>query len=422
MPAAPRPPGAPGPAHAAARPRARRAAGLGVAALLAALVYAVGRDREGPPPGPRAPEGHANEAAEPGPPPATPEPARGSLAAALGEEQIALDAGVIIEAVEQERPWACAGASLKLFARVGGEREPGALTRWLWQGPSGVELEPGPTLSWRAPQAPGRYRLRVQVCNDLGGRRVGILAEREHAIEVRACGAADEAGGPLRVRVARLPGGAFRFEASHEGGEPPLDYTWDFDDGSPRTEAGPSVEHAFETAGLGPHEVRAFAVRVAARPASGGPPLEATAFAVVRGRPAPRDAPPVELDVARWRPTPEGGFRSPLALRAPPGTAITWERLERVTQSWDDRTRSVTLALDEALRIDERFEGGGFRGEAIVSERDSGPEVKQVHDFLYGRDARGAEVVVSWTPFKREAPPGGGGGGPSAPAGEGAVD
>lgn len=389
------------------KPR-RLALALGVASLLAALAFTLGRDREGrarPSPAPRSPESPAEGAAE-GSPRRANEPAPASLAATLGEEQIALDSGVIVEAIEQERPWACTGAALKLFARAGGDREPGMITRWLFQGASGVELEPGATLSWRAPKAPGRYRVRVQICKDLGGRRVGILAEREHEIEVRACSPADEASGPLRLRVARVSGGVFRFEASYEGGEPPLDYEWDFDDGSTTSTPEPRAEHTFETTGLGPNDVRAFAVRIKARPASGGEPLEATAFAVVRGRPRPHDAPPVELDVARWRPALEGGFQSALTLRVPAGTVITWSRLERVVQGWDDRTRSVSLPLEEAFRIDERLEGGGLRGEVFVSERDSGPEVKQVHDFLYGRDAAGAEIVVSWTPFKREAPPG----------------
>jgi hypothetical protein len=336
-------------------------------------------------------------------------PAGGASASAplAGEEQVAIASGVVVEAIEQSRPWACAGVSLRLFGRVGGDREPGAIARWIWPGASGVELQPGETLLWRAPSAPGRYPVRFQVVKDLGGRRVGVLAERAHEIEVRACGAPDDAEGPLRLRAERLPGGAFRFEAAYEGGEPPGEYLWYFDDDSPPAKTlEPRAEHAFATAGLGPNETRAFAARVVARSA-GGPPLEATAFAVVRGKPAARDVPDVELDVGRFRPAPDGGFQSTIALRVPAGSDVTWQRLERVVRGWGDDVRTVTLPWAEAVHIDERLERGGFRGEVRVGGDDAGPGVKQVHDTLYGRDAAGREIVASWTPFKRAAAPDG---------------
>ncbi|HEU4538038.1 MAG TPA: PKD domain-containing protein, partial [Polyangiaceae bacterium] len=271
----------------------RLAAALGFALALAALALALWPQRPARRPG--APATAPAEATAP--PEAAPEPRRlpagNALAAALGEEQVALASGVVVEAVEQDAPWACAGEPLGLFARVGGDAEPGAITRWLWPGEAGVELSPGATLSWRAPRAPGRYPVRVQVCKDLGGRQVGVLAERVHEIDVRSCDAASR--GALRLLVTRLAVGAFAFEATRAEGEAPAHYLWDFDDGSPPLEAGPRVEHVFAAPGLGPHDVRAFAVRASGH-LPGAEPLEATAFAVVRGRPAPRDAPPVELD------------------------------------------------------------------------------------------------------------------------------
>ncbi len=377
------------------------AAGATLGALLA--LRSLARERPDARRRPSAPPEAPGEGPGPQPAAARREPAPGAPASAPGEATIALASGVSVEAIEQDRPFACAGEPLKLAARVGGDAEPGALGRWLWRGDAGVELEPGVALSWQAPRTPGRYALRFQVCKDLGGRRVGVLAERDHEIEVRACDAAD-AGGPLRLRVTRLPGGAFAFEATLEGAEAPDEYTWDFDDGTALTTPGPRAEHAFAAPAPGPNDVRAYAVRVRTRPAA-GPPLEATAFAVLRGHPPPRDAPPVTLDVARFRPSPAGGFESPLILLVPPGADITWGHLERVVQHWDDTTRSASLSLDEAVGVDERLERGGFRGAVRVGAADAGPEVKQVHDFLYGRDGAGREVLVSWTPFKREAPP-----------------
>jgi hypothetical protein len=33
------------------------------------------------------------------------------------------------------------------------------------------------------------------------------------------------------------------------------------------------------------------------------------------------------------------------------------------------------------------------------------PGTKQILDFLYGYDSTGQEVVVSWSPYKSDAPP-----------------
>jgi hypothetical protein len=39
-----------------------------------------------------------------------------------------------------------------------------------------------------------------------------------------------------------------------------------------------------------------------------------------------------------------------------------------------------------------------------VDAAEAPPEVKQIIDQLYGHDASGGEVVIAWTPFKRETP------------------
>ncbi|HEU4536695.1 MAG TPA: hypothetical protein VFS00_21365, partial [Polyangiaceae bacterium] len=92
--------------------------------------------------------------------------------------------------------------------------------------------------------------------------------------------------------------------------------------------------------------------------------------------------------------------------RVPSGTSIRWERLERVVQFRDDRTRTAALSFAEAIRVEERLERGGFRGDVVVSEADAGDDVKQIHDTLRGRDEAGNAVAVSWTPFKRRPPEG----------------
>ena len=122
------------------------------------------------------------------------------------------------------------------------------------------------------------------------------------------------------------------------------------------------------------------------------------------GKPAARDAPDVELDVGRFRPAPEGGFQSTIALRVPAGSDVTWQRLERVVRGWGDETRTVTLPWAEAVRVDERLERGGFRGEVRVGGDDAGSGVKQVHDTLYGRDASGPSSLRVLTASRAQKP------------------
>jgi hypothetical protein len=85
-------------------------------------------------------------------------------------------------------------------------------------------------------------------------------------------------------------------------------------------------------------------------------------------------------------------------------TDITWDRLERVTVSWDGGVESSTRKWSEVIRVEEGLERGGFRGSVLVSPSEAPPGTKQILDFLYGYDASGQEVVVSWCPFKSEPP------------------
>jgi hypothetical protein len=56
----------------------------------------------------------------------------------------------------------------------------------------------------------------------------------------------------------------------------------------------------------------------------------------------------------------------------------------------------------EVLQVEEELGNGGSRGYVTVRASEAPSELKQILDFLYGHDAAGQEVVVSWSPFKRE--------------------
>jgi hypothetical protein len=92
-------------------------------------------------------------------------------------------------------------------------------------------------------------------------------------------------------------------------------------------------------------------------------------------------------------------------VQSPGEGHITWERLERVIVRWDGEVDITTRPWNEMVRQEEDLGSGGFRGHVTVSPAEVPAEVKQVLDFLYGRDAAGKEVMVSWSPFKREASP-----------------
>ncbi len=329
------------------------------------------------------------------------------LSAALHEERVSLTSSMVVEGIDTDRPWVCASEAIQLSARLGGEPESGAVYRWVWSvAGGGAELHPGSTLQWRAPSAAGAYRVRFQACKDLGGRRVGVLAEREVEIDVRSCGEGQgQRHEPLRLGVTQRGQGTFAFQALYQGGERVTAYAWDFGDGSTETTAEPTVEHTYSLQGLGAQDIKSFSVRLQARLGRGGP-LEATAFALVRGQPPSDVPPPVELRISRWRPNPEGGgWRSDVVVRAPEKTDITWERFERVLVHWDGEADFTTPDWREVIRVEEVLEHGGFRGYVTVSPAESSVDIKQILDSLYGHDATGKEVVVSWSPFKREPPP-----------------
>ncbi len=341
--------------------------------------------------------------------PVSPPPGEDVLSKALNEERVTLASSVVVERIEQDRAWVCAGEPLGLSAHVGGPREPGMVSRWVWPtAEGGAELHPGPMLQWKAPEAAGRYRVRFQVCKDLGGRRVGVLAEREVELDVRQCGTGQrQEAEPLRIEVVQRRSNTFAFQALYQGQESLARYTWDFGDGSRTTTAEPQAEHTYETQGLGAQDVRSFTVRLVAHRGQ-GEPLQATTFALTRGQPPSDEPPPVQLQVSRWRPRPEGGWRSDVVVQSPEADDITWERLERVIVRWDSQVDITTRPWSEVVRVEEDLGSGGFRGHVTVSPAEVPEEVKQVLDFLYGRDATGKEVMVSWSPFKREpslAPP-----------------
>ncbi len=384
--------------------------------LLAVALWPMGEGEAPPqPPSPRGVIVPTVVAPVPPPPPApqerpSPPPVPASavsdtevLAAALHEEMVPLASSVAIEAIERDRRWVCAGEPLNLVARTGG-LEPGAVFRWIWltiEGNAG--LHPGPSLRWVAPERAGTYSLRFQVCRDLGGRQVGVLAERSVEIEVRPCAPGErQEYEPLRLSVTQLGRGAFLFQAAYQGRARVETYAWDLGDGTTTTTLEPRLEHTYAVQKLGPQETRSFAVKLEARLAQGAP-LVAKAFVATRGQPPPDEPPPVEVEVSRWSPQPDGGYRSELLVRSSTGD-ISWDRLERVTRLWDGGVEIDTWKWSEVIRVEQALEGGGFRGYALVSPAEVHPGIKQIHDFLYGYDANGQEVVVSWSPFKREPP------------------
>ncbi|EPX57179.1 hypothetical protein D187_006933 [Cystobacter fuscus DSM 2262] len=392
---------------------------MGAAALLLALLVPAWLRPGGPrptvlsepaergAPATKAPPARPLAAPPPAPHSAPPASTPGdALATALGEERVSLASSVRIEGIELEREWVCAGEVMGLSARLEGVPEPGAVSRWVWPiTGGGAELHPGPTLQWRAPPVAGRYPVRFQVCTDLGGRRVGVLAEREITLEVRPCAQGEgQRHEPLRIGLTQRGQGRFTFQALYQGGERVSAYVWSFGDGSSATTAEPGIEHTYALAELGPEQTRSFTVRLQAR-LERGPPLEATVFALTRGQPA-SEPPPVALQVSRWRPNTEAdeadGWRSDVVVRAPEGTDVTWERLERVFLRWEGEPDIDTRPWRERVHVEEELGHGGWRGYVTVSAAEAAPEIKQILDSLHGRDATGQEVVVSWSPFKRE--------------------
>jgi hypothetical protein len=335
-----------------------------------------------------------------------------ALSEDLHEERVTLASGVVVEEVDTDRPWVCAGEPIHLSARVGGEQKAGAVYRWIWRGAEGgAELHPGAAIAWTAPKTPGSYGVHFQVCQDLGGRRVGVLAERTVAIDVRPCGAVEsQEAEPLRIGVVQRGQGSFTFQALYQGRETVSEYAWDFGDGASLNTSEPAAEHIYPLQDLGPEKVKSFQVRLRARWA-GGKTHEATAFALVRGQPVSKgeELPPVTLEISRWHPRPEGGWQSALSVRgqgeAGTGADIQWDRVERILLHDDGRTETRAHSLDEVITFDERLAHGGFRGQVLVSAAEATPDVRQIIDVLHGHDKAGKEVTVSWTPYKRDPSP-----------------
>ncbi|HWN66983.1 MAG TPA: hypothetical protein VNM90_05050 [Haliangium sp.] len=362
------------------------------------------------PPGSGPPRPTRPSGPPPGPMPGLPAGAA-DLHASLGEEAVPVASDVVIEAIDADRASVCAGESpgtgggVDLAARVSG-LEPGAVQRWIWRRDDGaVELQPGGAIAWSAPSTPGWYRVHFQVCTDLGGRRIGVLAERSIDVEVRAC-APGEASAALRIAVSQRGHGAFAFSAvvaDQAAGEAPVTgYRWDFGDGAQAETTAPNVEHAYSVASLGARDEARFPVRLTARRA-GAAPLVASASVLVRGFPDPRTEGPVALEIGRWRLDPATkGWQSPIAVR-PREQPITWDRLERITKYADDRVDMATLDWRDVIAVDESLPHGGFRGRVLVPAEQAPADVKQIIDVLYGHTSDGTEVTVSWTPFKRPA-------------------
>lgn len=338
-------------------------------------------------------------------PPSLPAVGTGALHEALREDAVRLDSGAMVEAIDMDRPWVCAGEPVRLAARVGGA-EPGAVVRWVWMTSTGrAELHPGPAVRWTAPASAGRYTVHFQVCKDLGGRRVGVLAEREVDVEVRDCADSERRDHePLGIDVIQRRHGVFAFRAVYRGDAPVQEYAWDLGDGTTANTAEPSLEHAYPSRELGPHDVDSYAVTLAARLA-GGDHLEARTMVLIRGRPPAHDPPRFDVEVSRWQRDGDGAdWHSTVIVRNPDDIDITWERIERVTSYFDDRVDIETHEWRDVITVEEHLGHGGFRGQVQVSASEVPPQVKQIIDSLYGHDAAGEEVVVSWTPFKRRAP------------------
>ncbi|RKH09029.1 PKD domain-containing protein [Corallococcus sp. CA053C] len=323
-----------------------------------------------------------------------------ALSAALNEERVEVSSSARIEGIDADRPWVCTGELLTLSARTGGEAEPGMVSRWVWPGSeTGAELQPGARLPWRAPATAGRYFVRFQLCKDLGGRRVGVLAEQVVSIDVRTCGPDEGQAHALRVEVSQRGNEAFSFRAVSP--KPATTYRWDFGDGSSTVTTEPGATHAYAAQAPGEPDVRSFTVSLSARGAEGEQTV--TTFVQVRAQP-PSDAPPgaiLKVERVTGRAASEG-WRSQVQVDVPEGSDVTWERVERLTVTWDDQVDVRTSGWREVITVEQDLGRGGFRGHVTVLPSDVRPDVKQVIDFLHGRDAKGQEVSLSWASYKAE--------------------
>ena len=213
----------------------------------------------------------------------------------------------------------------------------------------------------------GRYRVRFQVCKDLGGRRVGVLAEREVVLDVRSCGERrrqrDE---PLRLAVTQRGQGSFAFQALFQG--PGARHgvcvglrRWHQldDDRAP-------VEHTYPLQALAPR--RPGASPCGSRPASTGVgPWRPPPSSSHEGSLPPRCHLPSSCASPAGAPTPTAAAGAATWWCVPrKETAVTWERLERSPCTGMGR-RTSPRALARGLQVEERLEHGGFRGYVTVS-------------------------------------------------------
>jgi hypothetical protein len=320
-----------------------------------------------------------------------------TIAEVLGEELVAVTSGIRITELAADEPQPCAGRPVWLRARTEGDAgEGGLVSRWIWATDSRLSMQPGASVSFTAPDA-GTYPIRFQLVRALGGKRIGVLAERTLALQVIDCGSEPA---PLRVE-ATVTGGRVDFTAlagvPTRGG-----FTWDFGDGQTQTTDGPTVRHDYPILELDAKEVRDYRVAVEVATADGAS-LRATAGVILRGQANPPLPPAIaaELGDAVWdEDTRRWQRRIEVDNRERP--AITWERGERHSLHDDDRITTRALTVAELLTISEAREAGGFVATVTVTAAETPPNVRRITDRLHGHDASGEEATLTWVVWDRD--------------------
>lgn len=320
-----------------------------------------------------------------------------TIAQILDEELVAVTSGIRIAELAADEPQPCAGRPTWLRARTEGDAGEGSLvSRWIWATGSRLSMQPGASVSFTAPGA-GTYPIRFQLVRSLGGKRIGVLAERTLALQVVDCGS-----GPAPLRVeSTVTGGRVDFTAlagvPTRGG-----FTWDFGDGQTHTTDGPTVRHDYPILELGSEELRAYQVAVEVATADGAS-LRATTGVTLRGQANPPLPPAIAVelgdaiwdeDARRWQ------RRIEVDNRARP--AITWERGERHALHDDDHITTRTLTVAELLTISEARKAGGFVATVTVTAAETTPGVRRITDRLHGRDASGDEATLTWVAWDRD--------------------
>jgi hypothetical protein len=320
-----------------------------------------------------------------------------AIAQILDEELVAVTSGIRIAELAADEAQPCAGRPVWLRARTEGDVGEGRLvSRWIWATDSRLSMQPGASVSFTAPNA-GTYPIRFQLVRALGGKRIGVLAERTLALQVVDCGS-----GPAPLRIeSTVTGGRVDFTAlasvSTHGG-----FTWDFGDGQTHTTDGPTVRHDYPILELGAEELRAYRVAVEVATTDGAS-LRATAGVTLRGQVSPPLPPAIaaelgdavwDEDARRWQ------RRIEVDNRERP--AILWARGERHSLHDDDRITTRTLTVAELLTISETREAGGFVATVTVTAAETPPGVRRITDRLHGRDASGEEATLTWVVWDRD--------------------